>query len=167
MNIAKESRSHTMTSPQALSHEEIQKLRGELKQMAHLIERFEQHRDEIGAAIPGSYAQAMVVLLDFHDREEHPTLTDLVELLNIDKSNVTRLCQRMQDAGHIWVKRDDRDRRAKRLGLTTSGLELGRALNQSSMARFGLLLASLGPEDREQMLSCLAQLNKLMTRQLR
>lgn len=147
--------------------DEIAQTREQLKMLAYQLERFEQHQDGDKVMLPASYAQAMVVLLSFYEREEPPTLTDLVELLNIDKSNVTRLCQRMQEAGHVLVRRDERDRRAKRLTLTEEGVKLAKIINRTSLERFGALLSALNTEERAALLPLLGRLNTLLSLELR
>lgn len=147
--------------------DEIEQTREQLKTLVYQLERFEQHRDGDKVTLPSSYAQAMVVLLSFYEREEPPTLTDLVELLNIDKSNVTRLCQRMQEAGHVLVRRDERDRRAKRLTLTDEGVKLAKVINRTSLERFGELLGGLSADERAALLPLLNKLNTLLSMQLR
>lgn len=147
--------------------DEIEQTREQLKMLAYQLERFEQHHDGDKSTLPSSYAQAMVVLLSFYERDEPPTLTDLVELLNIDKSNVTRLCQRMQEAGHVLVRRDERDRRAKRLTLTEEGVKLAKIINRTSLERFGELLGALNHEERASLLPLLGRLNTLLSLELR
>lgn len=140
--------------------QDVEELRTQLQQLVHTLDAFEQYRTDEGHSLPPSYAQALMVLLGFHHESRNPTLTDLVELLNIDKSNVTRLCQRMKDAGHITVQRDTRDRRAKRIELSPQGLELARYVNRRSIERFSDVLHRLPEEERGRVLTTVSQLNQ-------
>ncbi len=142
--------------------QDVEELRTQLQQLVHTLDAFEQYKTMEGQMLPPSYAQALMVLLGFHHESQNPTLTDLVELLNIDKSNVTRLCQRMKDAGHITVRRDTRDRRAKRIELSPRGLELARYVNRSSIERYSEVLERLPEGDRSQLLGTVNLLNQAL-----
>lgn len=122
----------------------VEALRAQLGAMMRLLEQFDHHHTAQDQQLPPSYAQALMVLLTFHHEQQQPTLTDLVELLNIDKSNVTRLCQRMLEEGHIVIARDSRDRRAKRIQLSAQGVALAEAVNEVSIGRFARLSEALG-----------------------
>lgn len=148
----------------ASEQQELEQLRAALKTLASRFDSFEQHRDEDSAPLPPSYAQAMIALLAFYEREELPTLSDLVDHLSIDKSNVTRLCQRMQRANHLEVRQDERDRRAKRLSLTPRGVKLARRINGTSLVRMGELASQLSMSEREGLLEGLARVNALLER---
>ena len=151
----------------ASPHAQAEALREQLRRLCHLMGQFEHYRDEQGHELPPSHANALVALLDFAQHDANPTLTDLVELLNIDKSNVTRLCQRMQECGHVEVKRDERDRRAKRVQLSARGLVLAHQINAASVARFSSVLGALDDARREQAQQLLSALNAALARSAR
>jgi DNA-binding MarR family transcriptional regulator len=77
------------------------------------------------------------------ERSEPPTLRDLREALQIDKSNVSRLCSRLQKQGLIDSHPCDEDRRAKRLSLTARGRALAADIDTASRQRFEALVAAL------------------------
>jgi DNA-binding MarR family transcriptional regulator len=122
---------------------EIEALRAQLRVLMRHLEHFDHLHVTQGQTLPPSYAQALMVLLSYHETQQQPTLTELVELLNIDKSNVTRLCQRMQEDGHLLITRDARDRRAKRIKLSAIGVTLAQEVNKVSIERFGQLAQRL------------------------
>lgn len=139
-------------------------LRELLKLLSRQVSSLEDYQDQRGQTLPSSYAQALMVLLDFEAREERPTLTDLVELLDIDKSNVTRLCQRMKAEGHVDIVRDPNDRRAKRVSLSEEGSELAHFVNDASLERFGAIIGNFHPEERNFVLEWLERLNETIAR---
>ena len=137
---------------------DAEELRELVNSLMRRLQACEQHYDLQGQLLPSSYAQALMVLHDFSAQTKDPTLSDLVELLHIDKSNVTRLCQRLHDAGHVIVARDEHDRRAKRIALSSQGQQLARHLHQTSVARYEAILESLSPDDRHIALDTLTRL---------
>ena len=147
-----------------VTENDAEELRAQLQLLLRHLEDFDDYETSNGNPLPSSYAQALMVLLGFHHEETSPTLSDLVELLNIDKSNVTRLCQRMRDAGHIDIVRDQRDRRAKRISLSEDGLALAEHVNESSVERFSNLLDSMHDSEKQRVLDSLMLLNEVIER---
>jgi DNA-binding MarR family transcriptional regulator len=122
---------------------EVESLRVQMSTMMRLLSQFDQHYSERDQ-LPPSYAHALIVLLTFHRQQQQPTLTELVELLNIDKSNVTRLCQRMVEEGHVLISRDGKDKRAKRIQLSAKGIVMAEEVNRISLDRFTQLSEAMG-----------------------
>lgn len=139
----------------------------ELRDLLHSLTRHfdtcSRHATQSGEVLPASNAQALIILLDFKMKDATPTLSDIVELLDIDKSNVTRLCQRMQEAGHILITRDANDRRAKRLELSRSGEELARFIQTASLERYDEVISSFDNAERDALLEHLAKLNTTLS----
>ncbi|MFD6857862.1 MarR family winged helix-turn-helix transcriptional regulator [Rhodococcus sp. NPDC060090] len=90
------------------------------------------------ARVNGMHAtdvRALICLLDA-DRATRPaTPTWLREQLHLESASVTALIDRMEKAGHVRRRRDDRDRRRVLLEVTAAAKERGWAF-------FGPLLAS-------------------------
>lgn len=141
------------------SSETINALREHLQLLMRRLGRLENHQDEAGESITTSHAEALMVLLGFHVQGKKPTLSDMVEHLRIDKSNVTRLCQRMKTDGYIHIERDPDDRRAKRITLSSEGLELAEHVNAQSLTRFSTFLETFSEEERTNLLGCMGMLN--------
>ena len=150
----------TKTAPVPI--DDATELREHMLTLVRHIDRLEAHEGRDGESLPQSCARALMVLLDYHHASEEPTLSDLVELLDIDKSNVTRLCQRMGEAGHIEVRRDPQDRRAKRVSLSEDGLRLARYVNRESLQRFEEIIQQFDFEDRARLLGHLERLNEVI-----
>ena len=144
----------------SLDARDVEVFRARLRALVRHLHHLEQHRDLSGEALPPSYAQALIVLLGFHAREDQPTLSALVELLDIDKSNVTRLCQKMERAGHICITRDPNDRRAKRIALSDVGLALADHINTASLDRLQLVLSRLSDAERVNVVEALELLQE-------
>jgi DNA-binding MarR family transcriptional regulator len=101
-----------------------------------------------------------MVLLE-HRRERAPTSqANLGEALGIDKSNIARLCRRMEDAGHATQARDPADGRGRLVELTDAGVTIARQIERASQARFRKLLTLIAPRRRSAVLESLANLNE-------
>lgn len=92
------------------------------------------------------HAHALMALLDREGRAESSTQQDLVKILGVDKSNVTRLCARMVEAGHLVLAPSPNDGRAWSVSLTARGRRIATRVQEASRARFDRLLAAL-PSD--------------------
>ena len=86
-------------------------------------------------------------LLELKARNESkmpaPTQRELGDHLKIDKSNVSRLCRRLETKGLIKCKPCADDGRSKRISLTAKGKRLASAVDASSKTRFSALAALL------------------------
>ncbi len=84
-------------------------------------------------------------LIELHrrDKNDRPTLRELGERLHIDKSNVSRLCARLEAAGLILSAPCEEDRRSKRLRLTAKGKRLANSVDVFSAERFSAVIAAL------------------------
>jgi DNA-binding MarR family transcriptional regulator len=117
-----------------------------------------------GTPISTSYAHALVVLLERGHRGERSTQQELGEALGIDKSNVARLCAKLQRAGHATQQRSASDGRARLLALTASGRRLAERVQAASRDRFAQLLAALpSDETRASVVAALQALNGALT----
>ena len=72
----------------------------------------------------------------------------LADELGLDKSNVTRLCQKMEAEGQIEQVRGEEDARVRFLKLTARGAKLAREIEQSSKDRFASLLKAVPASER-------------------
>lgn len=86
-------------------------------------------------------------LLELHARGERaagdPTLRELGERLQIDKSNVSRLCTRLEKSNFITCYPCENDKRAKRIQLTASGRKLGAAIDVSGRKKFSRIIEKM------------------------
>jgi DNA-binding MarR family transcriptional regulator len=117
-------------------------------------------RTPCGTPLSTSTAHALMVLLQAGGRGERLTQQALGEELGIDKSNVTRLCAKMEQAGHVTQERCPNDGRARLLSLTAAGSRLATKVDRASRERFARLLAALpARSDRTRIVAALDALN--------
>jgi DNA-binding MarR family transcriptional regulator len=90
------------------------------------------------------------------------TQRELGQALHIDKSNVARLCRRMERAGHLVQNRSAEDGRARLLSLTTIGQRVAKNVEGSSRDRFQRLMSGIPLRSRASVLSSLACLNQAL-----
>lgn len=95
-------------------------------------------RRPCGAPIALPHAYALLALRDGPLR-----VTDLAARLRIDRSNVSRLCARMEAAGELTRARDPADGRARQVRLTPQGERAAAAVDASSAAHFAEIVARL------------------------
>jgi len=98
-------------------------------------------RRPCGASLSMPHAYALLELLA---HGAPMSVSGLAAKLSIDRTNVSRLCVRMEAAGELVRERDPRDARARSLRLTPSGEALARDVDESSARRFADVLDRLG-----------------------
>lgn len=132
--------------------------RDELRRlMQQLFRRFgvlATNRTPCGKPLAIAHAHALMVLLARGELAQQ----DLGAELGIDKSNVTRLCAHMVEAGHVHQRQSETDGRSRRVSLTARGQRLARDVETASGARFGALLSELPAASRTQVLLALQHL---------
>lgn len=112
-----------------------------------------------GHPVAVSHAHALMVLLEAARKGKRATQREMGQALGIDKSNVTRLCRRMESAGHLVQSRSSDDGRARLLALTTLGTRVAKNVERSSRDRFQWLMSAIPRRSRPGVLSALACLN--------
>jgi DNA-binding MarR family transcriptional regulator len=112
-----------------------------------------------GTLLPLSHAHALMFLLAHTDDATPPTQQAMGEALGIDKSNVARLCGKMERQGHITQSRSPTDGRARLLALTTRGLRAAREIDEASRQRFARVLEAVPAGSRDSLLAALEALN--------
>jgi DNA-binding MarR family transcriptional regulator len=112
-----------------------------------------------GERLSISHAHALLILLECSQRGDKPTQHDLGKTLGIDKSNVARLCARMEAAGHATQERCRQDGRARRLAPTHKGLQLAAHVEESSRKLFVAVMTVIPPHARAGVLSALEALD--------
>jgi DNA-binding MarR family transcriptional regulator len=112
-----------------------------------------------GERLSISHAHALLILLECSQRGDKPTQHDLGKTLGIDKSNVARLCARMEAAGHASQERCREDGRARRLMPTQKGLQLAAHLEEASRKLFVAVMTVIPPHARAGVLSALEALD--------
>ncbi|MFP4601225.1 MAG: MarR family winged helix-turn-helix transcriptional regulator [Persicimonas sp.] len=142
------------------NHKNAYELREQIRTFVQLFGLHEQHQTPCGQPLTVPHAHALMVLLE----EDGLRIAELGEHLNIDKSNVSRLCARMDEAGHLERRPCSEDARAKRLWLTNEGRELAGRVNQASIGRFSQIVARVEDTEVEQIVGALELLNNSLIR---
>jgi DNA-binding MarR family transcriptional regulator len=103
-----------------------------------------------------------MILLEAAREDSRLTQRELGQVLGIDKSNVARLCRRMESVGHVVQSRSAEDGRVRLLSLTAVGKRLATNVERSSRDRFRRLTSAIPRESRARVLSSLACLNQAL-----
>lgn len=143
-----------------LRNQEASRLRASVQAFVRGFGLLHDARTPCGQPIPPSHAHALSVLLERERRSTSTRQKELAALLGLDKSSITRLCRRMEEAGHIAQERADADGRARVLSLTAKGIKLARQVEAASENRFERLLAAIPPAERGGVLGALELLNR-------
>jgi DNA-binding MarR family transcriptional regulator len=112
-----------------------------------------------GEPLSPSHAHALQVLLE---RPSSAPITQqaLAGALGVDKSNVTRLCSKMERLAHIERLRSPSDGRARPLTLTAKGRRVAERVAAASRARFVDVLSAVpSRRDRQSVIEALECLN--------
>jgi DNA-binding MarR family transcriptional regulator len=144
---------------------ESERLRAEVQRFVRGFGLLEEGRTPCGKRRPTPEAHALMALLDASHRNASLTHRELAALLNIDKSNVTRLCQRLVDAGELEQAPGAEDARTRRVALTPKGARAARGLEQASADRFERLLAAIPRGQRAPLLAAFRTLNEALAEQ--
>jgi len=115
-------------------------LRDSLRRLIVAHATLDEARRPCGTPLPVPHAWALLELLAAGPM----TVTALAERLNIDRTNVSRLCARMESADELERVPHPDDGRARLVRLSRHGERLARRVDGSSAAHFAALLDRLG-----------------------
>lgn len=118
----------------------------------------EETRRPCGTELSIPHAYALLELL----HHEQMSVSELSTKLAIDRTNVSRLCARMEEAGELARKPHPEDGRARSLRLTARGKKLARTVDEQSAGHFERLAKQLGGSVGE-VVAALDRLAKVMT----
>lgn len=120
-------------------HNPAQALRDTLRRLLVAHRTFDEARRPCGTSLATSHAWALLEL-----RVAGPlTVTTLAERLNIDRTNVSRLCARMEVNGEVERVPHPEDGRARLVNLTKDGARLAERVDLSSTDHFAIVLGRL------------------------
>jgi DNA-binding MarR family transcriptional regulator len=139
--------------------DDAKELRSAIQGFVRGIGLLSSDRTPWGGRLSISHAHALLILMDCSQRGYKPTQHDLGETLGIDKSNVARLCARMESDRLITQERCREDGRAKRLAPTDKGLALAARVEESSRKMFVAVMTVIPPHARQGVLSALEALD--------
>ncbi len=120
-------------------------LRKALQQMLLAHQILHEHQRPCQSQLSLPHAWTLMALL------EHPSLTisSLTDHLQIDRSNVSRLCIRMEKNGELVRTPDPSDKRITCVELTPKGKEIAESLLRASDQHFLSICARLRPHTEQ------------------
>lgn len=134
--------------------ESARRLRDGLRRLLVAHGALEPTRRPCGTPLSLPHAHALLTL-----RARGPmSVSGLAAELSIDRTNVSRLCRRMEAAGELARAPDLEDGRARRLELTPLGERVARNVDHASVAHFDAVVARLG-DDAEAVVAALDRLS--------
>ncbi len=110
-----------------------------------------------GTPLTQVHAYALLELLEHGEM----TVSALAEKLSIDRTNVSRLCSRMEKEGDLSRRVSKHDQRVKNIRLTRKGKSLAKRVDQSSVNYFEEMVGELG-ESTQEVISALECLENVM-----
>jgi DNA-binding MarR family transcriptional regulator len=130
-------------------------------ELRHVVQRFFRcfgalaaDATPCGKPLSIAHAHALMLLLGQDELSQQA----LGQALNIDKSNVARLCAKLVESGHARQRPNERDGRSRMVSLTAEGKRLARDVDAASHARFGAVLGALPKGKRRELIASLGEL---------
>ena len=142
--------------------ESARQLRSRIQSFLRVFGALEEHETPCGEPLSVSHAHALMIL---RDTDSGIRISDLGAELRVDKSNVSRLCVRMEEEEHVERRPCPEDGRAKRLHLTEEGAKLAERVEASSLRRFRRILDALPDARRDDLLLAFDALNTVLRRE--
>ncbi|WP_437670249.1 MarR family winged helix-turn-helix transcriptional regulator [Sorangium sp. So ce131] len=139
-------------------------LRAEVRAFVRGFGLLDEERTPCGVRLSPREAHAVAVLAEAEQAGVRLSQGDLRKALGIDKSNVTRLIQRLRDDGRVEQEVGEDDARVRRLRLTAAGRRLAARLDERSAARFQAILDAIPCAERGAVLRALHVLNGALRR---
>lgn len=108
-----------------------------------------------GFPLSPSYAHCLMLLLEREKQGLHTSQAEIGGRLTIDKSNIARLCRKLEKAGHATQQRDPDDGRGRLVELTAKGRRMAERIEVASDERFARVHAAIPVGQRAQLLASL------------
>jgi len=143
----------------AVAETPARRLRASMNELIRVVGILISNEMPAGQGLSISHAHALLVLLEHRRKKRVTSQIELAGILAIDKSNVTRLCVRMEEIGHLVQTRAPHDGRSRLLDLTDAGVKVARKLDQASERRFDAVLGSVAKSRRTALFTALDDLS--------
>lgn len=114
-----------------------------------------------GRELSTSHAHALMIIL--RSASAGVSQTDLRAHLRVDKSNVARLCQKMENSGHIVQVKGSSDERVRQLKLSAKGRKVAMDLDRGSRRKFAGMLKRMTAKEKQAVLHGLDILNRTIS----
>lgn len=139
---------------------------GEVTRLKSLVQQFAREfgflvakRTPCGHAVSPSYAHCLMVLLERESAALDTTQTELGARLAIDKSNIARICAKLEVAGHAVQSPATDDARRRIVRLTPKGRRMATQIDAASNERFYRVMSAIDPKQRKTLLESMSALN--------
>jgi DNA-binding MarR family transcriptional regulator len=113
-----------------------------------------------GLPVSPSYAHCMMLLREREQQGLRTSQSEVGQRLSIDKSNIARLCTKLEKKGHASQERDPEDGRGRLITLTPKGRRMAERLEGASDERFARVLGAIPAAQRPQLLASLTLLTQ-------
>ena len=149
----------TKRAERSATQSDADKLKGLVQSFVRNFGLLVLKRTPCGLPISPSHAHCLMQLLERERSSVETSQSDLGERLGIDKSNVTRLCRKLERDGHATQTRSPKDGRGRTVSLTAKGRRMAEQLEVASDERFRRILKAIAPRARGSLLQSLQALN--------
>ncbi|MGK3960727.1 MarR family winged helix-turn-helix transcriptional regulator [Sorangium sp. So ce118] len=139
-------------------------LRSEVRAFVRGFGLLDEERTPCGVRVAPREAHALAVLAEAERAGVQLSQSDLRRELGVDKSNVTRLIQRLRDDGRVEQDVSEEDGRVRRLRLTAAGRRVAERLEEQSLLRFQSILDAIPCAERAAVVRALHVLNCALRR---
>lgn len=129
------------------------------EQIQNFVRAFGLLKSQTPCGKPVSISAAHALMFLRSRGKDHLTSqADLLKALNLDKSNVTRLCMSLEKDGFILQRQPENDRRVRQISLTKKGERMADSLLAASQRRFSEILHQIPKSRHSQIFKCLGLL---------
>lgn len=142
--------------------EEVHELRQSVREFVRQFGLLNDNSTPCGRELSTSHAHALMIL---QSASAGISQTDLRAHLRVDKSNVARLCQKMERAGHIVQLKSATDERVRELKLSAKGKKIATDLDHRSGRKFAGILERMTAKEKQAVLRGLKLLNNAISTQ--
>ncbi len=153
-----QTKSGSVSSLQLPKSEDVARLKRSVQEFARNFGLLVTKQTPCGFPLSPSYAHCLMLLLEREKQSLSTSQTEIGGRLTIDKSNIARLCSKMEEAGHATQERDPEDGRGRIVALTEKGRRMAERLETASELRFAQVFAAVPPSKRAQLLTSLTVL---------
>ncbi|HEY6723133.1 MAG TPA: MarR family transcriptional regulator [Polyangiaceae bacterium] len=133
---------------------QVEELRRVMQRLFRRFGALSAESTPCGKPLPMAHAHALMLLRAHGELSQRALAAELC----IDKSNVTRLCAKLADSGHVQQRANATDGRSRLVALTPRGAQLAAEVDAASRARFAALLNGLPKLRRSETILALQRL---------
>lgn len=140
-----------------------EKLRGLVRSFVQGFGLLDEQRTPCGLPVAPREAHALARILAAELESRPLRQAELASALKVDKSNVTRVVQRLVNGGYVAQDQGE-DARQRLLRLSAKGRRLAERIEAASLTRFETVLVGMPKSEIERVLHALDVLNQAIER---